>query len=232
MHSENDLLHRYQSGLRAAERMMKRFYRTIIDGREAHDFAMDAIFDEPWMPVIVTRNIIDAYRREHGRKGCAKRRSWRGISPSSLIHRDKRRDHDWLDAYDLNETDRHTAEMIGSGMSKTEIARRMGVSQNAITNRLVKIGSRIHAASEGNLEAMRVIELYRRRSSPRFQRGSRACAHMPVLVPKELSEIARMMHEGFPTKEICRVTGISIGRCTRIEKRISKIECPTCKGDE
>lgn len=61
----------YMHALHASRMFMRRMCcKEIVDGRSAHDFAMDSIMRDPhsWGPTRVYFDIVDAIRRENGRR--------------------------------------------------------------------------------------------------------------------------------------------------------------------
>jgi len=58
----------YERLLNAAKRYMRRCNRDIVDGKDAHDYAMETLMETSSV-VAVYRNIIDGIRRECGRSG-------------------------------------------------------------------------------------------------------------------------------------------------------------------
>ena len=57
----------YLQALRFAKFYVKKFGTEIIDGKDAHDFAIDALMQESdFKKVVIKRRIIDAVRREWG----------------------------------------------------------------------------------------------------------------------------------------------------------------------
>ena len=56
----------YLKALRFAKFYMKKFSTEIIDGKDAHDFAIDSLMQSKFKKIVVQRRIIDAVRREWG----------------------------------------------------------------------------------------------------------------------------------------------------------------------
>lgn len=151
-HTEFDALTRYRIGLKVARNLMRKLGRTSIDGREAHDFAMQSLFESYWGKRRVYFDVIDAYRRErgrNGRKGILIRRKFVAL-PHYLSTTDRPSEGDWQNGWLMTPSEKRVAVLIAAGFTKTETARWLGITQTAVWDTLRRIGKR-----KGNLEGER-----------------------------------------------------------------------------
>lgn len=125
---------------------------TSIDGRDAHDFAMDALRAEGVELRRLTFDMVDAIRRELGRNGDGKREWVRSNRPRRLFDEDGKwfdpeSDRDWFDAwsYWLSPKQRDVALMLAAGLRKHQVASRIGVTPTRVS-RIVRDIERIYAA--------------------------------------------------------------------------------------
>lgn len=129
----------YPIALRLAQRCLHRIGRKSVDGKEAHDFAIDAVLRGVVIKRAICFDVIDAYRREIGRRG---HRRLVGI-PRHLEAADE---HATLELpKDLTPVQRETALLLAAGYSAADIARLRGVTETAVCAIKRRISERMHA---------------------------------------------------------------------------------------
>jgi DNA-binding CsgD family transcriptional regulator len=135
-------LDRYRISLWTAEKEFRRLGRNSIDGREPHDIAMHSLTSPAWSDHRVRLDVIDAYRKERGRRartGEPLRRKFQQI-PSDLATRDPpHHPDDYLDGWDLSPGQLRMVRLLVDGLTKTQTARWLGVSQAAVTDAVRRI---------------------------------------------------------------------------------------------
>jgi hypothetical protein len=133
----------YPAALREAQRQLHRIGCASVDGRDAHDFAIEAVMQHPWQKNRIRFDVIDALRRETGRKGT--RSMVHGFDfermPSPHF---VRFDEDWLDGYwFLTERQREMAVFLSFGVPKLWVARWLDLSPSTLTKATDRIAARI-----------------------------------------------------------------------------------------
>jgi len=145
MHEKPGIWDRYRISLRTAEFAFRKLGRNSIDGKETHDIAMHSLFSPAWSVHRVRLDVIDAYRKERGRRartGEPLRRKFQQI-PSDLATRDPpHHPDDWMNAWTMTEAEKRVAVLIAAGFTKTETAKWLGITQTAVWDALRRIGQR------------------------------------------------------------------------------------------
>lgn len=134
----------YRRALRCAERLFSEMSaKHVIDGRDAHDFAIDSIMRNPstWTCDRVKFDIIDAIRRENGmrRMPTGKRVGFRRIVGDNYL-KVVRREDDAIDEPDeigrlvvFEPRNRFVLACLARGVPKRRIAMMLGVSQTRVS---------------------------------------------------------------------------------------------------
>lgn len=135
----------YRRALRCAERLFAEMSaKHVIDGRDAHDFAIDSIMHNPstWTCDRVKFDIIDAIRRENGmrRNSTGKRVGFRRIF-SDVHLKALLRDDAPIDEPDeigrlvvFEPRKRFVIACLARGVPKRRIAMMLGVSQTRVSH--------------------------------------------------------------------------------------------------
>lgn len=135
--------HRYGEAFRIARRLLRGYRRESIDGRDAHDFAVDSLQTVPWHPLRVRYDIIDAIRREIGRQGRMRRaRIWDqcDVFDGFLAREVVSPDPEWISEWwFLTDVQREIAVLASGGLSVSQIADRAGISEGAVYRHLNRI---------------------------------------------------------------------------------------------
>ncbi len=125
----------YNRLLRRADRYMRWKNFTSIDGKDAHDFAIDALRAEGVELRRIHFDMVDAIRRELGRRGGEGRERVRSERPRQFLDGDRKwfdpePERDWFDAwsYWLSPRQREVALMLSEGLRKQDVAARIGVT--------------------------------------------------------------------------------------------------------
>lgn len=124
-----------------ARRVLHRYGRESIDGMEAHDFAVESLQTVPWMPGRVAFDVIDAIRRERGRKG-DRTRVWEQAEDLSgfAARTDSRHDPEWIASWSfLTGRQLEIAVLCSGGIPVSGIATRLGITENAVYRQLKSI---------------------------------------------------------------------------------------------
>lgn len=117
---------RYRIALKVAKAKLRSLGRCSVDGRDAHDLAMESLHVEPWFPHIVRCDVIDAYRRERGSRG----RRVVGI-PHGLAARSVERIG--VELRLVTRTEVLVCELLAAGYLQQEIAAVVGVTPQRIS---------------------------------------------------------------------------------------------------
>jgi DNA-directed RNA polymerase specialized sigma24 family protein len=149
-----DCANRYRIGIRIATKALRKLGRERVDGREANDFAIDALYHPMWSARVIQCDVIDAYRRERGRntrKKVLKKRSFVRFVDVHVAE-DPEPDWDWMKAWVMSPNDRRIALLISQGLTKTETAKRLGITQTAVYQALKRLGRQWTLDNGGTLE--------------------------------------------------------------------------------
>lgn len=132
---------RYGDALRVARRLLRRYGRQSIDGFDAHDFAVESLRTVPWRALRVRYDILDAMRRERGRRGSRTRvwDQWDGFS-GVVSRKGDEPDPEWLSEWwFLSEAQRDIAVLVARGLSVARVAEVLEVSQAGVYRQLRSI---------------------------------------------------------------------------------------------
>jgi hypothetical protein len=142
---------RYRIALKVAKAKLRSLGRSSVDGKDAHDLAMESLHVEPWFPHVVRCDVIDAYRRERGRD---RGRRMVGIPPGLAA-----RMHEREDGFDLEivgRTEVLICELLAAGYRKDEAAAVIGVTParvSQIINRIRKRNAHVEAKFQQRKES-------------------------------------------------------------------------------
>ncbi len=128
---------RYRLALIVARAGFRRVGRRSIDGREPHDLAMQSLHLDEWCPRVVWCDILDAYRRERGRR--AGRRIV-GLYDGFPARQEPERPELRLELKDRTEV--LLCELLAAGFEKQEAARVIGVTPTRVGQILGNIRKR------------------------------------------------------------------------------------------
>ena len=124
---------RYRIALKVAKAGLRRLGRSSVDGKDAHDLAMQSLHIEPWFKRIVWFDVIDAYRRERGRT----RRRRMVALPHGAAAPDVERFE--LQLKIANGRQRLICELLAAGYLKQEVAAVVGVTPARIGQIIAEI---------------------------------------------------------------------------------------------
>jgi len=117
---------RYRIALKVAKTGLRRLGRSSVDGKDAHDLAMQSLHVEPWYKRIVWFDVIDAYRRDQGRT----RRRRMVALPYSVEARPVERFE--LQLRVRTGRQRLICELLAAGYLKHEVAAVLGVTPTRV----------------------------------------------------------------------------------------------------
>ncbi len=159
-----------------ARSYMKRFHQGVIDGKDAHDFAIDALMqDSDFKKLVVKRRIIDAVRREWGdaRRAKGNRANRKPVQlPFSLSVTDKISNFDEceelckiLKNIGLDQREIEIAQGLIEGKFQQDIASMLKVSPARIGQIMQKMGQKIlkHYGENENATVgqMKLVKLFK-----------------------------------------------------------------------
>lgn len=165
----------YLKALRFAKFYMKKFSTEIIDGKDAHDFAIDSLMQSKFKKIVVQRRIIDAVRREWGdprrAKGIKGKRKPKQL-PLNLFTSDKISSFDEceelckiLKNIGLDQREIEIAQGLIEGKFQQDIASMLKVSPARISQIMQKMGEKMLKHYEENENAtvgqMKLVKLFK-----------------------------------------------------------------------
>lgn len=136
----------YVTALRHAEMCLRRFGRKTINGKDAHDFAIDSLRTVPWKSKRIWFDMLDAFRAEARRQ----KRFGSQIPFEDALERHGTRGEDsshadWFSAYwFLTDRQREIALLMSAGWSMSKIGKWLGISENAMSMHGKRIRKRIY----------------------------------------------------------------------------------------
>lgn len=124
---------RYRIAIKVAKAKLRSLGRCSVDGRDAHDLAMESLHVEPWFPHVVRCDVIDAYRRERGRDRGRRVVGIHNGYPARTEHRFE------IGLRLRNRTEVLVCELLAAGYLKQEVAAVVGVTPARIGQIIAEI---------------------------------------------------------------------------------------------
>lgn len=135
----------YATALRHAEVCLRRFGRKTINGKDAHDFAIDSLRTVPWKRKRIWFDMLDGFRAEARRqKRWGSQIPFEDAMERHATSEKVQKYSDWFSAYwFLTDRQREVALLLSHGWSMAQVGRWLGISENAMSKHRKRIAKRI-----------------------------------------------------------------------------------------